>query len=67
MITAIIKRLGAEMKRDSPPRMNRSMITRTALVMVGPVFGETDFRDSDLYNPDYSHVLRNRGKRKSAA
>lgn len=39
-------------------------ITRTALVMVGPVFGNVEFRDSDLYNPDYSHVLRNRGKKK---
>lgn len=38
-------------------------ITRTALIMVGPVFGTTDFRDSDLYNADYSHVLRNRGKK----
>ena len=38
-------------------------ITRTALVMVGRVFGEVRFRDSDLYNEDYSHVLRNRGKK----
>lgn len=42
-------------------------ITRTALVFVGPVFGEAEFRDSDLYNPDYSHVLRNRGKKKAKA
>ena len=48
-------------------RVREAKITRTALVMVGPVFGETEFRDSDLYNPDYSHVLRNRGKKKSAA
>ncbi len=40
-------------------------ITRTALIFVGPVFGDTNFRDSDLYNPDYSHVLRNRGKKKT--
>ncbi len=53
----------AEMK----DAVRKAKITRTALVMVGPVFGETDFRDSDLYNPDYSHVLRNRGKKKSAA
>ncbi len=39
-------------------------ITRTALVLVGPVFGDVNFRDSDLYNADYSHVLRNRGKKK---
>ncbi len=42
-------------------------ITRTALVMVGPVFGNAEFRDSDLYNPDYAHVLRNRGKKKAVA
>lgn len=41
-------------------------ITRTALIMVGPVLGEVEFRDSDLYNPDYAHVLRNRGKKKKA-
>ena len=27
------------------------------------VFGEKDFRDSDLYNANYSHVLRNVGKK----
>lgn len=42
-------------------------ITRTALVFVGPVFGQAEFRDSDLYNADYSHVLRNRGKKKAKA
>ena len=39
-------------------------ITRTVLIMVGPVFGKVKFRDSDLYNPEYSHVLRNKGKKK---
>ncbi|MEL6946529.1 MAG: precorrin-4 C(11)-methyltransferase [Pseudomonadota bacterium] len=43
--------------------VREAKITRTALVMVGRVFGEVIFRDSDLYNPDYSHVLRNRGKK----
>ena len=38
-------------------------ITRTALVMVGKVFGDVEFRDSDLYNADYAHVLRNNGKK----
>ena len=52
---------------DMKEAVRKAKITRTALVMVGPVFGETEFRDSDLYNPDYSHVLRNRGKKKSAA
>ena len=47
--------------------VRQAKITRTALIMVGPVFGEVEFRDSDLYNPDYSHVLRNRGKKKVKA
>jgi len=42
-------------------------ITRTALILVGPVLGEADFRDSDLYNSDYAHVLRNKGKKKASA
>jgi len=42
-------------------------ITRTALIMVGKVFGDVAFRDSDLYNADYSHVLRNVGKKKKVA
>ncbi|MEL6967326.1 MAG: precorrin-4 C(11)-methyltransferase [Pseudomonadota bacterium] len=46
--------------------VREAKITRTALVMVGRVFGEVSFRDSDLYNPDYSHVLRNRGKKARA-
>jgi len=41
--------------------------TRTALVLVGRVFGNEHFRDSDLYNANYSHVLRNRGKKKVEA
>ena len=39
-------------------------ITRTVLIMVGQVFGKVKFRDSDLYNRDYAHVLRNKGKKK---
>lgn len=45
-------------------KVREAKITRTALVMVGKVFGENNFRDSDLYNADFSHVLRNRGKKK---
>ena len=36
-------------------------ITRTALILVGRVLGETAFRDSRLYDPSHSHVLRPRG------
>lgn len=38
-------------------------ITRTALVLVGQVFGRNDFRDSALYAADFAHVLRNKGKK----
>ncbi len=53
----------AEMKDEA----RKAKITRTALIMVGPVFGDVKFRDSDLYNPGYAHVLRNRGKKKTRA
>ena len=46
--------------------VREAKLTRTALIFVGRVFGETDYRDSDLYNADYSHVLRNRGKKAKA-
>jgi precorrin-4/cobalt-precorrin-4 C11-methyltransferase len=35
-------------------------ITRTALVLVGRVFGTSDFRNSALYDAGHSHLLRNR-------
>ncbi len=50
----------AEMRQ----KVREAKITRTALVMVGKVFGENEFRDSDLYNADFSHILRNRGKKR---
>jgi precorrin-4/cobalt-precorrin-4 C11-methyltransferase len=46
--------------------VRKNKITRTALILVGKVFGEVNFRDSDLYNAEYSHVLRNVGKKKKA-
>lgn len=49
----------AEMKAE----VRKHKITRTALIMVGKVFGDVEFRDSDLYNADYAHVLRNNGKK----
>jgi precorrin-4/cobalt-precorrin-4 C11-methyltransferase len=42
-------------------------LTRTALVLVGPVLGNRDFRDSALYHKDHEHVLRNRKTEKSKA
>ncbi len=48
-------------------RAREEKITRTALIFVGRVFGETKFRDSRLYAPDFAHVLRNAGKKKTRA
>jgi precorrin-4/cobalt-precorrin-4 C11-methyltransferase len=45
-------------------RVREEKITRTALIMVGRVFGETRFRDSSLYDEGFAHVLRNVGKKK---
>ncbi|MEO6396155.1 MAG: precorrin-4 C(11)-methyltransferase [Devosia sp.] len=46
-------------------RVREEKITRTALVFVGRVFGESKFRDSALYDPGFAHVLRNAGKKKA--
>ena len=39
-------------------KVKGSGITRTALIMVGGVFGRKDFNDSRLYAADHTHVLR---------
>ncbi len=44
--------------------VRKAKITRTALIFVGEVFGQKDFADSALYNADFAHVLRNKGKKK---
>jgi precorrin-4/cobalt-precorrin-4 C11-methyltransferase len=48
-------------------RVREEKITRTALIFVGRVFGETKFRESRLYAADFAHVLRNAGKKKLRA
>ena len=40
-------------------------LTRTALVIVGPVLTAHDFRDSALYDAGHEHVLRNRKTNKN--
>jgi precorrin-4/cobalt-precorrin-4 C11-methyltransferase len=45
-------------------RVREAKITRTALIMVGAVFGAARFRESALYDPAYAHVLRNAGKKR---
>jgi len=39
-------------------QVKASKFTRTALILVGPVLGDTDFTDSKLYDATHSHVLR---------
>jgi precorrin-4/cobalt-precorrin-4 C11-methyltransferase len=46
-------------------RVREEKLTRTALIFVGRVFGDTAFRESRLYDPGFAHVLRNAGKKKS--
>jgi precorrin-4/cobalt-precorrin-4 C11-methyltransferase len=41
-------------------KVRAAKLTRTALVLVGRVLGETEFRDSALYDAAHEHVLRNR-------
>jgi precorrin-4/cobalt-precorrin-4 C11-methyltransferase len=44
---------------DIREKVRTAKITRTALIMVGPVLGEVkDFKDSALYDPATPHVLR---------
>lgn len=47
--------------------VRKAKLTRTALVMVGHVFGHTSFRDSALYDASHEHVLRNRKTAKKTA
>jgi precorrin-4/cobalt-precorrin-4 C11-methyltransferase len=39
-------------------QVKQAGITRTALILVGRVLGDSDFRDSALYDPAHTHVLR---------
>ena len=43
---------------DIAGKVRAAKITRTALILVGRVLGEADFRDSALYDPGHAHVLR---------
>jgi precorrin-4/cobalt-precorrin-4 C11-methyltransferase len=45
---------------DIRAKVRAAKITRTALIMVGHVFGDDDFIDSRLYAKDHKHVLRPR-------
>ena len=41
-------------------KVRAAKLTRTALILVGPVLEPRDFRDSALYDGAHEHVLRNR-------
>jgi precorrin-4/cobalt-precorrin-4 C11-methyltransferase len=43
---------------DIRQKVRAAKLTRTALVLVGRVLGDQDFRDSALYDPQHVHVLR---------
>jgi precorrin-4/cobalt-precorrin-4 C11-methyltransferase len=45
---------------DIRDQVKAAGLTRTALILVGPVLGAQDFTDSRLYAPDHHHVLRPR-------
>lgn len=45
---------------DIRDKVKKSGITRTALIMVGHVLGQSSFDDSRLYAADHHHVLRPR-------
>jgi precorrin-4/cobalt-precorrin-4 C11-methyltransferase len=49
---------------DIKAKVKETKITRTALILVGRVFENSDFSDSRLYAADHQHVLR--PKRKAA-
>ncbi len=43
---------------DIRRKVRDAKITRTALVLVGPVLAAAGFADSKLYDPDHAHLLR---------
>ena len=47
---------------DIYQKVRNSKISRTALILVGRVFGSQDFRDSSLYDTEHVHVLRPKKK-----
>ena len=47
---------------DIEAKLKDSGIARTALIMVGHVFGARDFKDSRLYHAEHHHTLRPKAK-----
>ncbi|MGU9956503.1 MAG: precorrin-4 C(11)-methyltransferase [Arenicellales bacterium WSBS_2016_MAG_OTU3] len=51
--------------KDIKEKVLKEKITRTALILVGPVLGHNTFADSKLYDANHSHILRVRKKRRA--
>jgi len=47
---------------DIRGKVRKAKLTRTALIFVGRVFGDADFRDSALYDAGHAHILRPKRK-----
>ena len=47
---------------DIKEKVKKSGLTRTALIFVGRVFGEREFKDSRLYHAEHRHILRPRAR-----
>jgi precorrin-4/cobalt-precorrin-4 C11-methyltransferase len=45
---------------DIAAKVRKAKITRTALILLGPVLAASGFRDSALYDAAHQHVLRNK-------
>lgn len=52
--------------KDIVQKVRDKKFTRTALILVGPVLGTDDFRDSYLYDENQAHVFRPKVKPKQA-
>ncbi|TXR53649.1 precorrin-4 C(11)-methyltransferase [Reinekea thalattae] len=49
--------------KDIVKKVRDKKLTRTSLILVGHVLGDTDFQDSYLYDKDQPHIFRPREKR----
>jgi len=48
---------------DIRTKVRAAKLTRTALILVGRALGDSDFRDSALYDPAHVHILRPKATR----
>ena len=48
---------------DIRPKVRAAKITRTALIIVGKVLSDEEFKNSSLYDPSHAHLMRPHRKR----